>query len=128
MHIDLIHQSKSNTMENRVQILSLYKKILRLSKTWKGPQEHKTFIRSEARELFGMNRNLVSPTDIAEKIEEAELRIQLALHYGIPQPRPYHLPSDSFVDSPPCIIPKYESTRAHKFKGHSNYKPEKTDY
>lgn len=45
------------------------------------------YIRNEAFVLFRRNKNLTDPTEIEEKIFEAESRITLGLHYKIPYPR-----------------------------------------
>lgn len=44
-------------------------------------------LKSHHTRLFRKNALLEDPTEIDERIEEAETRIEIALHYKIPYPR-----------------------------------------
>lgn len=77
-------------LRSRTQVLRLYARSLRLARDWLGPDEEKEYIVRESSSLFRRNRNIRDPEVIEAKIFEAESRIELALHYRIPYPRPYH--------------------------------------
>ncbi|KAG2381254.1 hypothetical protein C9374_006243 [Naegleria lovaniensis] len=51
----------------------------------------KEYIISEAKKLFRENKNLTNPQDIQDKINEAEKRLLITQHYGIPFERPEHV-------------------------------------
>lgn len=53
--------------------------------------EDALYIRNETRLLFHKNRDLQDKAVIKEKLFEAQSRYELALHYGIPQPRYYNV-------------------------------------
>ncbi|TGZ61869.1 hypothetical protein CRM22_007749 [Opisthorchis felineus] len=50
------------------------------------------YIREEARTLFRQNAHLTDEQAILEHIREAESRMELAKHYGIPYPRLSNVP------------------------------------
>ncbi|XP_032836402.1 LYR motif-containing protein 1 [Petromyzon marinus] len=84
---------------SRVEVLGLYRRVFRLARGWRlqgaEPSEslaEAEYIRAEARALFRKNKDLVEPEKIKFCIEECETRIELALHYKIPYPRPMNLP------------------------------------
>lgn len=77
------------TSESRNKVLSLYRRIQKLSKSWSGPDEEKKYILKEARTLFHRNKHITDKTKIQAKILEAETRIDLGLHYRNPYPRVY---------------------------------------
>eukprot|EP01006_Ploeotia_vitrea_P008168 TRINITY_DN19276_c0_g1_i1.p1 TRINITY_DN19276_c0_g1~~TRINITY_DN19276_c0_g1_i1.p1 ORF type:complete len:201 (-),score=0.89 TRINITY_DN19276_c0_g1_i1:87-689(-) len=52
------------------------------------------YIRTEARRWFKLHRHIIDPVRIQAKLDEAEARYQLAMHYRIPDPRKQNL----FVD------------------------------
>ncbi|KAG8558089.1 hypothetical protein GDO81_016853 [Engystomops pustulosus] len=83
----------------RPEVLGLYRKIFRLARRWKSSlgleeetKKEKQYIVEEARKLFHKNKNVTHPDTIRQCIEEAHARIDIGLHYGIPYPRPTHLP------------------------------------
>ncbi|KAI8479175.1 PREDICTED: LYR motif-containing protein 1-like [Branchiostoma belcheri] len=83
----------------RTEVLSIYRTILRTARTWKSlsgnqqeTQEEAKYIREEARALFKKNKHLTDKEEIRLCIREAETRLELAHHYGIPYPRPVNLP------------------------------------
>ncbi|GFR93760.1 LYR motif containing protein 1 [Elysia marginata] len=99
----------------RLQVLSLYRKALRLSKTWvaasaKPDETHqeRTYIQEEARKLFREHKHETSESRIKEYIREGETRLGLAQHYGTPYPR--------LMNMPPNVLP---------FKGSPKYKRDK---
>lgn len=51
-------------------------------------EEERSYIFQEAKTLFRKNRSLQDVKKIEEKIFEAESRLELGIHYGIPYPRP----------------------------------------
>ncbi|XP_078451184.1 LYR motif-containing protein 1 [Lampetra fluviatilis] len=85
---------------SRVEVLGLYRRVFRLARGWRsqGAAEPSAalaeaeYIRAEARALFRKNKDLVEPEKIKFCIEECKTRIELALHYKIPYPRPMNLP------------------------------------
>lgn len=96
----------------RLQVLSLYRQALRLSRCWKalsGTQEETTqeraYIREEARNLFRKNQHETSEAKIKDLLREGETRIGLAQHYGTPYPR--------LMNMPPNVLP---------FKGSPKFK------
>ncbi|BFZ17631.1 hypothetical protein BsWGS_20670 [Bradybaena similaris] len=85
----------------RYQVLSLYKQILRLAKSWTAAsgrlhetEEERTYIQHEAQILFRKNMHETSEERIKEHIREAETRIGLANHYGNPYPRMMNFPQN----------------------------------
>lgn len=74
------------SLATRGKVLSIYRQIFRIAKKWENTEEQ-DFIREEARRLFRRNMGILHPEKIAIKIEEAEQRIALALHYKNPKPR-----------------------------------------
>ena len=66
----------------RGQVLSLYKRILRLGQVWasKEPEDTKQdqiYIRHEARTLFRQNKHLADTKAIGDAIQEAEARMEI---------------------------------------------------
>lgn len=85
----------------RSQVLQMYRRILRLSRTWvaKDPNQTKierNYIGEETARLFKLNKGLTAPSDIIERLREAEARLAMAVHYRNPYPRPVNLPPKSF--------------------------------
>eukprot|EP01094_Clydonella_sp_ATCC50884_P021430 TRINITY_DN4720_c0_g1_i2.p1 TRINITY_DN4720_c0_g1~~TRINITY_DN4720_c0_g1_i2.p1 ORF type:complete len:145 (-),score=36.11 TRINITY_DN4720_c0_g1_i2:169-603(-) len=75
----------------RARALSLFRAIARQARgRWRGPHEERDYIRNEAFSLYRQNAALTDRHEIQEKLQEAETRLELALHYGIPYPRLYH--------------------------------------
>ncbi|XP_062588625.1 LYR motif-containing protein 1-like [Saccostrea cucullata] len=86
-------------MSLRKEVLRLYRRIFRLSRTWqsatgdiKETAAEKQYIKDEARTLFRKNQNLTDEKEIQEHIKEAVTRIEMALHYGTPYPRHVNFP------------------------------------
>ncbi|XP_073399138.1 LYR motif-containing protein 1 [Dendrobates tinctorius] len=83
----------------RQEVLGLYRKIFRLARKWTSSSglEDKTmkerqYIVEEARALFHKNKHVTHLETIHQCIAECHARIEIGLHYGIPYPRPTHLP------------------------------------
>ncbi|KRZ54952.1 UNC93-like protein MFSD11 [Trichinella nativa] len=53
-------------------------------------KEAKCYIVEEARRLFKQNKTLTNPIEIEELIREGRTRIEIAVHYGNPYPRPVY--------------------------------------
>ncbi|XP_073686444.1 LYR motif containing protein 1 [Garra rufa] len=84
---------------SRSDVLSLYRRVLRIARTWKAQSAlpHDTdverkCIAQEARTLFRQNQQITDPESIKRCIEECEARIEIGLHYRNPYPRPTYLP------------------------------------
>ncbi|OUC43783.1 complex 1 protein, partial [Trichinella nativa] len=81
------------------QVLDLYRYILKVGKQWTNSsnrgnnisdKEAKRYIVEEARRLFKQNKTLANPIEIEELIREGRTRIEIAVHYGNPYPRPVY--------------------------------------
>jgi len=88
-------------MSLRTEVIRLYSRILRLSRSWNATNATETgverdYIKSEAMELFRKNRNITQELEIRERVREAEARLTMAEHYRNPYPRPVNLPKRSF--------------------------------
>jgi len=86
----------------RPQVLALYRRLIRLSKTWNSQGVDQTvverdYIRDETRKLFKANASLTEEKDISDRILEAEARLTMAEHYRNPYPRPVNLPPRSYT-------------------------------
>ncbi|XP_046854860.1 LYR motif containing protein 1-like isoform X3 [Xenia sp. Carnegie-2017] len=82
-------------MSKRNEVISLYRQILRVAKNWKASSnlakdtlEERKYIMKECRQQFRENSKLKNPMEIERCLEEAKTRLELALHYGNPYPRP----------------------------------------
>ncbi|KRZ54951.1 UNC93-like protein MFSD11 [Trichinella nativa] len=73
--------------------------ILKVGKQWTNSsnrgnnisdKEAKCYIVEEARRLFKQNKTLTNPIEIEELIREGRTRIEIAVHYGNPYPRPVY--------------------------------------
>ena len=85
----------------RSNVLSLYKKCLRLSQTWQATNPSQTiveknYIKDETVRLFRGNKSISDTSEIAERVREAEARLTMAEHYRNPYPRPVNLPPGSY--------------------------------
>ncbi|KRX69791.1 UNC93-like protein MFSD11 [Trichinella sp. T6] len=93
-------KSKIRWMSNtKKQVLNLYRYILKVGKQWTNSsnrgnnisdKEAKRYIVEEARRLFKQNKTLTNPIEIEELIREGRTRIEIAVHYGNPYPRPVY--------------------------------------
>ena len=74
----------SNPLRSRV--LSLYRRCLRLGRTWEARDPNETpternYIVGEARKLFRVNRDVAEEEKVEQHVREAEARITMAEHY-----------------------------------------------
>jgi len=95
----------------RPQVLSMYRRLLRLSRSWVAKAEDQTvvereYIRDETRRLFRANQHIETAAggggreegdEVRERLREAEARITMAEHYRNPYPRPVNLPPRSYA-------------------------------
>ncbi|XP_075686357.1 LYR motif-containing protein 1 [Rhinoderma darwinii] len=87
------------TAATHTKVLGLYRKIFRIARKWKScsgleeeTKKERQYIVEEARKLFQKNKNVTHVETIHQCIDECNARIEIGLHYGIPYPRPTHLP------------------------------------
>ncbi|XP_066544837.1 LYR motif containing protein 1 [Amia ocellicauda] len=87
------------TAATRQEVLSLYRRVLRIARGWQAqsgvPQDtysERNYISQEARTLFRQNKQIGESESIRKCIQECQARIEIGLHYRIPYPRPTHLP------------------------------------
>ncbi|DAZ95988.1 TPA: hypothetical protein N0F65_009289 [Lagenidium giganteum] len=71
--------------------LALYRRVLRVARTWEGPAHEKAWIREEARRKMEEHRSQRDPRVIQELIQQAHNDVDVALHYKIPYPRPHYV-------------------------------------
>ena len=81
----------------RAQVLGMYRQILRAARTWHASDpsetaEQRDYIRTEAGLLFRRHAAETKPERVRQYLAEAESRLEMALHYGTPYPRPVNLP------------------------------------
>lgn len=93
---------KKEMASQKQRVLFLFRKILRLGRTWEamsGKREdtltERAYIASEASKLFRQNKDIKNAAEIEEHIKEGEIRLELALHYRIPYPRQLYLQQSS---------------------------------
>ncbi|KAL4239832.1 hypothetical protein ACF0H5_000634 [Mactra antiquata] len=86
-------------MSLKKDVLHLYRSLIKLSYTWKSALENpvieleeRKYIKEETRRLFRKNLQLTDEEVIRQHIQEGRTRLELALHYQNPYPRPVHLP------------------------------------
>lgn len=65
------------------------------------------YIREEVRCLVRKNRDIRSPEEIAAKVTELETRIETAVHYQIPYPRPVNVMPGATGKNPRVVTPVY---------------------
>lgn len=73
--------------------------MLREAKTWQAASGSATdtwkeqeYIKDEAKRLFKQNKRVTDENEILEHIKEANSRIEIAIHYNNPYPRPLNYP------------------------------------
>ncbi|CAK0782120.1 hypothetical protein CVIRNUC_005570 [Coccomyxa viridis] len=74
------------------RVLSLYRDILRTSRTWKGGHEEQQYITHEAQQVFRSNAAETNVDRIEDMVREGQNRLEYAMHYGIPYPRLHYAP------------------------------------
>lgn len=80
----------------RRDVLRLYKQLLRTGRTWAAETSEKTqeeqfYIISETKDIFRRNKHIQDTEAIKECLREGQSRLDLALHYHNPYPRPVNL-------------------------------------
>ncbi|XP_071513233.1 LYR motif containing protein 1-like [Panulirus ornatus] len=98
--IQCIFHLMANSLRSRV--LALYRRILRIGFSWEAqnPSETKVeqnYIINEAKQLFRTNKNIVDVKTIEQHIIEGEARLEIALHYKNPYPRPVNMPPNTIT-------------------------------
>ncbi|ROT69686.1 putative LYR motif-containing protein 1 [Penaeus vannamei] len=86
----------------RSQVLSLYRRVLRLARTWEAQDVRDTelerkYITDEAQKLFRRNQDIIGEENIRQHIVEGESRLEIGLHYKSPYPRPVHMPPNTIT-------------------------------
>ncbi|KAK9914826.1 hypothetical protein WJX75_001037 [Coccomyxa subellipsoidea] len=76
--------------DTRSTVLGLYRRILRTGRTWQGGAEEREYIEREARTQFRRNAAVRDPAQVDAMVQEAQQRLEYALHYQIPYPRLHH--------------------------------------
>ncbi|CAL4065882.1 unnamed protein product, partial [Meganyctiphanes norvegica] len=97
-------QKKKMANPLRTKVLSLYRSVVRLSKTWEAKESWKTdaerqYIITEAQELFRANKKITEMQEIEQCLHEGEARIEMAIHYRTPYPRPVNMPPQTITAS-----------------------------
>lgn len=84
----------------RTQVLSWYRKMLKAAfeVPWKTDTDA-LYVLEETRKLFRINKDVADTARIDTKLQEAEFRYELAVHYKIPYPRMYHKTMGNQPDS-----------------------------
>lgn len=90
----------------KIQVLSLYKKLLRTAQHWQAStgkpedtRDEQIYIRNETKTLFKKNKEVTSQENIGLCIKEAETRLEMGLHYQSPYPRPVNIPYQGLARS-----------------------------
>ncbi|XP_052266556.1 LYR motif-containing protein 1-like [Dreissena polymorpha] len=86
-------------MSLRQEVLHLYRCLMRLSYRWESAlgnpgatEEERKYIREESRRLFKKNKSITDEKEVQDHLKEGVTRLDLAIHYRNPYPRPVHLP------------------------------------
>merc|ERR1719328_750083 len=93
---------RTHTMMSRSQVLSIYKRILRVGQNWvaahpDNTQVERNYIIDEAKTLFRKNATITDSKEASERYREVEARLAMAEHYRNPYPRPVNLPPGSYT-------------------------------
>jgi len=88
----------------RPAVLRLYRTLLKTARGWQAKDplntaEEAAYIRAETRRVFRSNSHLTRRDEVLRCIGEAEARLEIALHYGNPYPRPVHFPPKALARS-----------------------------
>lgn len=102
--------STKGSNPHRAAVLLWYRKILRAAfdVDWKTDADA-GYVLDEARRLFRRNAHITDVALIERKLEEAETRYGLAVHYRIPYPRMYHHAQGSKPGSGVAYTPYLDS-------------------
>lgn len=80
----------TSQLSTRLPVLSLYRKILRTGLNWEGSDAEASWIIRECMEEFRKNREVVDRLAIESLVDDAQKRVEVALHYKIPYPRQHY--------------------------------------
>nr|CDS34942.1 LYR motif containing protein 1 [Hymenolepis microstoma]CUU98208.1 hypothetical transcript [Hymenolepis microstoma] len=101
----LLKTTQMTSLPQKTRVLDLYKRLMRLSKTWTSASgdaaqsaKEREYIKQEARTLFRSNAHLTDSKAIEAHILEGESRLELAIHYRNPYPRLSNLPKSSVAN------------------------------
>ncbi|KAH3872064.1 hypothetical protein DPMN_035277 [Dreissena polymorpha] len=82
-------------MSLRQEVLHLYRCLMRLSYRWESAlgnpgatEEERKYIREESRRLFKKNKSITDEKEVQDHLKEGVTRLDLAIHYRNPYPRP----------------------------------------
>lgn len=94
----------------RSEVLKWYHKIVKSAFTvpWVSDDDA-MYVVSEARRLFRQNQKINDLSTIRRKLDEAEMRYEIALHYRIPYPRPMHKAQGGIQNGGIAYHPAYDS-------------------
>uniref|UniRef100_K3X7L4 Complex 1 LYR protein domain-containing protein n=1 Tax=Globisporangium ultimum (strain ATCC 200006 / CBS 805.95 / DAOM BR144) TaxID=431595 RepID=K3X7L4_GLOUD len=70
---------------------ALYRRVLRVARTWEGGYVEQQWIRREARTRFEEQRAITDARRIRELVQAGHDQVDVALHYQIPYPRPHYV-------------------------------------
>ncbi|XP_069503768.1 LYR motif-containing protein 1 isoform X2 [Ambystoma mexicanum] len=108
------------TSATRKEVLGLYRRIFKLAKNWhalsgqsEDSNKEKQYILDEAKTLFKRNKSVTDVEIVKQCIEECNARIEIGLHYGIPYPRPVHLPPMGLTRKHSQALKTQEKLRKH---------------
>ncbi|KAF0716425.1 Aste57867_2849 [Aphanomyces stellatus] len=71
--------------------LALYRRILRVARSWTGPEKERVYIKEEARREFDAKRGLKAADEIENALTQGEQRMEVGVHYKNPYPRPVYV-------------------------------------
>ncbi|KAL5473592.1 hypothetical protein EMCRGX_G028094 [Ephydatia muelleri] len=88
----------------RKEVLRAYRQIFAVARSWEASEtgqtrDERNYMREEARRLFRMNKDLVDEDGIRVCLNEAQSRIELAIHYRNPYPRAINVPPNYVIQS-----------------------------
>lgn len=94
----------------RKEVLAMYHKLVKSAFTVPWASDDDAFyVLSESRRLFRNNQYITDVEVIRRKLEEAEMRHGIAVHYLIPYPRPHHKNMGALPESGIAYNPALDS-------------------
>ncbi|CAI5740764.1 unnamed protein product [Hyaloperonospora brassicae] len=108
--------------------LSLYRRILRVARTWEGTCMEQQWIREEGRRRFEEMRTLRDAAAIDDAIRAGHNQVDVALHYKICYPRPQYVDPGTMGGETDFRRQSSRSNtrrgRLHKSKVQSEFRPD----
>lgn len=103
----------------RLQVLRWYRRCLRAAFTapWE-KDEDALYVLEESRRLFHQNKDIRDVERIERKLREVEMRYELAMHYNVPYPRPFHKMQGTMQESGAPYCPYLDSSYDHAISPH----------